>query len=152
MPRGGSIARTPRCPCASQKSSGFRRDQASARRPADMYDRTLRPADAAIATVSAKDAGLLATPTGIEEGPTKNENSEEKAAMASTDVPNGRETHTIPRASDTTRDVSGLRGAEPLERAIARLTSALATASDETIGDLVTERAALRAELRALRE
>ncbi len=39
-----------------------------------------------------------------------------------------------------------------LEAAIHRLTAALATASDETIPDLVTERRALRDELRALRE
>ena len=39
-----------------------------------------------------------------------------------------------------------------LEAAIHRLTSALATATDETIADLVAERRALREELRVLRE
>jgi hypothetical protein len=39
-----------------------------------------------------------------------------------------------------------------LEGAIARLTRALLTADDETIRELVAERADLRRELRALRE
>ena len=42
--------------------------------------------------------------------------------------------------------------ADVLQAAIARLTRALATADDDTIGDLVTERAALRRELAELRE
>jgi hypothetical protein len=39
-----------------------------------------------------------------------------------------------------------------IEAAIARLTSALGTVPDDVIADLVTERAALRAELRGLQE
>jgi hypothetical protein len=39
-----------------------------------------------------------------------------------------------------------------LQGAIDRLTAALASADDMLIGDLVAERAALRGELRALRE
>jgi hypothetical protein len=42
--------------------------------------------------------------------------------------------------------------ASTLEAAIHRLTSALATATDETIAELVAERRALREELRVLRE
>jgi hypothetical protein len=43
-------------------------------------------------------------------------------------------------------------GEAVLQAAIDRLTRALATAADETIGALVAERAELRAELRALLE
>jgi len=42
--------------------------------------------------------------------------------------------------------------AATLEAAIARLTRALATADDDTIADLVSERRAMREELRGLRE
>jgi len=55
--------------------------------------------------------------------------------------------HSLPNGPDEVPERAAV-----LEAAIGRLTRALATASDDVIPDLVSERAAMRAELRALNE
>ena len=71
--------------------------------------------------------------------------SEENQAVA-------RQATTVAHASFAVSFAVGAPDTAAVQAAIDRLTRALATAADDVIPALVAERAALRAELRALRE
>jgi len=66
--------------------------------------------------------------------------------------PSPSATETVGEVGPVCTSVCTPPDAATLEAAIARLTRALATADDDTIADLVSERRAMREELRGLRE